>query len=297
MTTLAPPTPITDVIDRVIIEGDLSKLSAQERIAYYRRVCDTIGVNPLTKPLDYITLNGRLTLYAKKDCTDQLRAQRHVSVNITSRERIEDIYVVTARATTADGRTDESIGAVNIANLKGDALANAIMKAETKAKRRVTLSIIGLGWLDETEIETIADAKPAPIDAETGEIKTEVPPAAKPARPADPETVKDWLTKKAAKGAATLAPQALRGATVGALELLFPNDNDDARSAKRHMLTGFFFSKPKSDTWTDAECRALSAWATEPAGNGQYITSDMAIQEAAKIITWLDQAEGQRPLM
>ena len=29
------------------------------------------------------------------------------------------------------------------------------MKAETKAKRRVTLSICGLGMLDETEVETV----------------------------------------------------------------------------------------------------------------------------------------------
>jgi hypothetical protein len=46
-----------------------------------------------------------------------------------------------------------------LGNLKGDALANALMKSETKAKRRVTLSIAGLGWLDETELETIPVAK------------------------------------------------------------------------------------------------------------------------------------------
>ena len=43
--------------------------------------------------------------------------------------------------------------------MNGEALANAYMKAETKAKRRVTLSICGLGMLDETEVETIPDAK------------------------------------------------------------------------------------------------------------------------------------------
>src|SRR5574343_296815 len=45
-----------------------------------------------------------------------------------------------------------------------------MMKAETKAKRRVTLSICGLGMLDETETATIQDAKPVTVDAETGEI-------------------------------------------------------------------------------------------------------------------------------
>ena len=46
---------------------------------------------------------------------------------------------------------------MTIINDPFNALANAIMKAETKAKRRVTLSICGLGMLDETELETIKD--------------------------------------------------------------------------------------------------------------------------------------------
>jgi hypothetical protein len=44
---------------------------------------------------------------------------------------------------------------VALGTLKGDALANALMKCETKAKRRVTLSLASLGWLDETELDTI----------------------------------------------------------------------------------------------------------------------------------------------
>jgi hypothetical protein len=70
-----------------------------------------------------------------------------------------DIYIVTARAKDRTGREDESTGAVPLGNLKGDALANALMNAETKSKRRVTLSIAGLGWLDETELETIPQAR------------------------------------------------------------------------------------------------------------------------------------------
>jgi hypothetical protein len=51
-----------------------------------------------------------------------------------------------------------STGAVSIVNVNGEARANAMMKAETKAKRRVTLSICGLGMLDETEVESIPEA-------------------------------------------------------------------------------------------------------------------------------------------
>ena len=158
------------LMEQVVIGGDLSKLSAADRLSYYRNVCESVGLNPLTKPFDYLTLSGRMVLYARKDATDQLRNLRGVSVRIVSRERVEDVWIVTAEATTADGRTDASIGAVSIGGLKADALANALMKAETKAKRRVTLSICGLGMLDESEIETINGAATIPADPITGEV-------------------------------------------------------------------------------------------------------------------------------
>jgi Arc/MetJ family transcription regulator len=77
-----------------------------------------------------------------------------ISISSMNRERLGDIDIATARAKDRTGREDASTGAVPLGNLKGDAFANALMKAETKAKRRVTLSIAGLGWLDETELET-----------------------------------------------------------------------------------------------------------------------------------------------
>lgn len=163
------------VLENVLVHGDLSKLDASQRLEYYAKVCASVDLNPLTKPFLYITLNGKLTLYAARDATDQIRAKKHISVLITARERHDDLYVVTARASTPEGRTDESIGAVAITGLKGEALANALMKAETKAKRRVTLSIGGLGWLDETEVDSIPDARRADVDMATGEIIPSVP--------------------------------------------------------------------------------------------------------------------------
>lgn len=144
------------MIESVVIQGDLSKLPAPARAAYYSKVCESIGVNPLTRPFAYIKLkDGTERLYALRDCADQLRSKHRVTVSIVSRDTSDDVYVVTARAMMPDGRADESTGAVAIKGLQGENLANALMKAETKAKRRVTLSICGLGWLDETEVETI----------------------------------------------------------------------------------------------------------------------------------------------
>ncbi|EGJ3604748.1 hypothetical protein IEC42_001829 [Campylobacter jejuni] len=138
-----------------LVKGDLSKLSDVERASYVKNLCESLSLNMLTKPFEYIVLNGKLTLYANKSATDQLRQIRKVSITKTEVAQVGDIYMVTAYAATPDGRTDCDTGALNIKNLDGDNLANAIMKAITKAKRRVTLSICGLGMLDESELETI----------------------------------------------------------------------------------------------------------------------------------------------
>lgn len=150
----------TNAIENALIKGDLSGLSPDQRLNYLKQVCETVGLNYLTKPFEYIQLNGKLTLYATRSATDQLRSVHKVSIKITDRQKFDDIYVVTAQATNAEGRFDESTGAVNIQGLKGEALANAYLKAETKAKRRVTLSLCGLGLFDESEVATIPDAKP-----------------------------------------------------------------------------------------------------------------------------------------
>lgn len=149
-----------DIMESVLLKGDLSKLSPEERSSYYLKVCESVGLNPLTRPFEYITLNGKLTLYAKRDATDQLRTVHAVSVDELLETEREGVFIVTAKVRNKDGRTDIAKGAVNITGLKGEALANAMMKAETKAKRRATLSLCGLGFLDETEVETITDAKP-----------------------------------------------------------------------------------------------------------------------------------------
>jgi hypothetical protein len=154
-----------EVMEKVVIGGDLSELNAAQRADYYTAVCRSLGLNPLTKPFEFLTLNGKLRLYALRDCADQLRRLHGISIYITNRERMGDIYIVTARAKDRTGREDESTGAVPLGNLKGDALCNALMKGETKAKRRVTLSIAGLGWLDETELATIPGAQTYAPDA------------------------------------------------------------------------------------------------------------------------------------
>ncbi len=165
------------MLERLVVDGDLSKLTPDQKFRHYIATCDSLGLNWRTKPFAYLRLNGKEVLYAQRDCTDQLRKTNAVSIVSLERERMDDLYVVTATARTPDGRTDSAIGAVPIGKLQGEPLANAIMKCETKAKRRVTLSICGLGMTDESEVSSIPDARvvqpealPETVDHETGEI-------------------------------------------------------------------------------------------------------------------------------
>ena len=167
---LAAPHDLAGLVEQVVVGGDLSKLTAKDRLNYYNAVCKSVGLNPLTRPFDYLQLSGRLVLYAKRDCTDQLRTIHNVSIEKLERETTEGVYIVTAYAKNEKGRIDSAIGAVPIENLRGEQKANAMMKAETKAKRRVTLSICGLGMLDETETGSIPEARPVRVDYDTGEV-------------------------------------------------------------------------------------------------------------------------------
>lgn len=142
-------------IEKVLLGGDLKTMAPNDRLAYYNSLCESVGFNPLTRPLDYLELNGKLVLYVNKGGAEQLRQIHKVSLRITAREKIGDVYVVTSLARLPDGREDESTGAVPIQGLSGERLANAYLKCETKAKRRVTLSICGMNMLDESEVDSI----------------------------------------------------------------------------------------------------------------------------------------------
>lgn len=188
------------LLELIVLGKDLSNLDGPARVQYYAAVCESVKLNPLTRPFEYITLDGKVVLYAKRECTDQLRAIHDISISIVERSMIDNIYVVTARATKPDGRKDESTGAVSLVNpekykdrdnkwqkhpnagLPIPAAERAVryMVAETKAKRRVTLSIVGLGLLDESEV---ADIPSIGVSAEEPVATIQGPTPKKPEEP------------------------------------------------------------------------------------------------------------------
>lgn len=162
-----------EIINSLILTGDMSKLTAGQQTQYYNAVCKSVGVNPLTQPFAIIVLQGKKILYATKGCTQQLAANRGINTEIREEKTIESVYKVSCRATLKDGMFTDDIGVVSIVGLKGSELGNAMMKAVTKSKRRAVLALCGLGMPDESEIEDIQQHPASEIKPESGKSRVE----------------------------------------------------------------------------------------------------------------------------
>lgn len=150
------------VVDSLVLRGDWSGLGPAERARAYMAVCRQHGLNPLSQPFAFLRLNGKEVLYATRGATDQLAAIHKVNREIIDGPKVIDIagskvaYCV-AKASLPNGRTETATATLPVVDP-----VNLYMKLETKAKRRVTLSILGLGLLDETELDTIPQGAKEP---------------------------------------------------------------------------------------------------------------------------------------
>jgi hypothetical protein len=138
-----------DALEHVLGTGDLAQLSNAERVGHYLRLCRSLGLNPLSRPFTWIEFErGGLQLYPNQSCAAQLRRQHQIRIEVTRREPVGEFFVVEVKGTTPDGREDFASKYVPLSNsrgrLMGQEYANAIMKAETGAKRRLTFSMVGL---------------------------------------------------------------------------------------------------------------------------------------------------------
>lgn len=164
-------------LEHVLGTGDLAQLSNEQRVGHYLRVCRSLGLNPLSRPFDWILFKDpdgteRMTLYPNQSCAAQLRRQHQIRVEVTRREAVGEMFVVEVKGTTPDGREDFASKYVPLTNkygrLQGQQYANALMKAETSAKRRLTLSMVGLALPFDPE-ELTAGWRPVIVDG-TGMI-------------------------------------------------------------------------------------------------------------------------------
>ena len=146
------------VVESLVLRGDMSGLGPVERARHYVHMCSTLGLNPASQPFAYLRLNGKEVLYATRGATDQLAAMHKLTRKIIDGPKVVDIAgtkvaICVAEAWHPNGRVETATATLPLVDP-----VNLYMKLETKAKRRVTLSILGLGVLDETEIDTIPES-------------------------------------------------------------------------------------------------------------------------------------------
>lgn len=167
--TLATLSP--EILAKLVLEQDLSKFTAPQKVEYVTTLCNRLGIDPITRPFELLTYNGKLIPYPTKAATNQLTKVYRLSLILVSCKQIGDQYTVIAEARAPHGQVVQDMGVVNIAGMRGDALQNAMLKAVTKAKRRAVLSIVGLGMIDESEAPYNAITEPFP-DAEVTDMGT-----------------------------------------------------------------------------------------------------------------------------
>ena len=162
---------VSQVIENTLIIGDLKSLTSEQRVEYAKAFAKSLGINILTRPFDYILFREydggpeRLELYLNAKGCAQLRKIHRISTvpGTLKQEFLNDHCITRVDVRDGWGGTDTATGSVTLWKVKngqrielvGREWDNAVMKCETKAKRRATLSICGLAMLDESQLDTM----------------------------------------------------------------------------------------------------------------------------------------------
>lgn len=171
-TSIASKNLSEELLAKIVQSGNLAMLSESDRLIYYFNYCRQLGLNPLSRPFDYISEGEgdklKITLYPNTIAASQLRDSRNVSTKIVREEILLDgeVYSVLVEARMGD-RTEQATGKVGIKldkynkPLSGEAKAKLMKKAESQARRRATLAIVGLDAIGEGDRRaSISDMPP-----------------------------------------------------------------------------------------------------------------------------------------
>ena len=150
------------VAESLALRGDISGLSPENRIRYYLKTCKDLGLNASAQPFAFLRLNGKEVMYPTRGATDQLARIHGVNREIIDGPKVLDlagakVLFAVCRATLGH-RVETATAAVPLP-AGAENVCNAVMKTETKARRRATLAILGLALLDESELDTIPESK------------------------------------------------------------------------------------------------------------------------------------------
>lgn len=155
-------------MEHVLATGDLIQFTPKQRVGYYLWLCQKLAIDSTSRPFDWLTLDGRLVFYPNRSCAEQLRRRHQISIELVRKEVVGDLFCVEVKGWRPNGQVDFASKYVALRDTRGNRLAgqqyaNALMKAESGAKRRLTFSLVGLSTVPDTE--DLAGARVVTVDA------------------------------------------------------------------------------------------------------------------------------------
>jgi len=152
--------------------GDYSKLSDDQRAQLHLQMCTSLGVNPLTRPFEWIefydpeTRGKKLTLYPKSSLADQLSYVHRIRVRTVEEKMVGTLYKLVLEGTMPDGRSETNVAYLDMVDregkpLRGQRHGNGLMKARTKCKRRLIFGMVGMSMPDR---DSLQDARTVVVD-------------------------------------------------------------------------------------------------------------------------------------
>jgi len=151
------------LIESIVLSGDIGGLTEDERKRIMLRICTDLRLDPAMGAICILkTEDGHEQFYIKGKGTDQLAQKWGVQQKCLEKPSIMDLgdghrAFVARWSASFEGREIDDIGAVPVPQTSWDtkALCNAMMHANTKARRRATLAVLGIGLVDESELDTM----------------------------------------------------------------------------------------------------------------------------------------------
>jgi len=176
----------SNLMRKILKTDNLATLTQQEREEYYLARCEALSLDPLSKPFSYLEMKDgkggtRMILYFNKNACDQLRENLRMKFGKPEFKKSDCGEYLQAEVMfeLPNGRVEFATAAVplvreeiewikspdgskvkvvkGIKTLSPDEKANAVMKLETKLKNRATMSAMGSGMMDESELDTMSD--------------------------------------------------------------------------------------------------------------------------------------------
>ena len=173
----------------------LEDMNEAQRQDYVKSVCRHLGVPDnlnLVRLTYYDEGDGprRLVCYAKRGATEIIRDRLGINVIGLDSKEVGGSIVFTATGRNKDGRQEMSTGSKYIKDLMGRPLDDAIMTAQTRAVRRMTLQFTGTGILDESEVNPNETVETKNTTQSVVPPTPTVAPAAEPGKDVTPKTEK-----------------------------------------------------------------------------------------------------------